>query len=612
MKEFGEGPAPQGFEPGTYMTRRLVRAWQLKTPSTYLPPGATRHAVRPEGTWVLEDVRARKPRKRNGDNSEAANSEATDDGKTQAPDARSSSQPNRHARWPVAAHLFPKKYRHLKGNLYLNIESIRLDTVEDHYVAHLDRYERHDSTDGAYYLRTLEGVQRVYASKHCIATGKSKSGDSQSDVWPIEVQKVRSREYRKETTYNRLVLSLTLQRLRHMALRLFGILLLTSAALATTAAALAVVDSDLDLPNLASPTLARCLTLLLLLLPAVGRYGIALAFPTSKLPTVLSLLMFTAASIVMFSVFIGLRIGNGPIHSLHAAMRQLTGGRYDQELSESIETLAQSTAFLGTLIVTLSFVMVGRVVFRQAWDLALTRILTFDLIVIGLGTSTIRLLQDIRSSRILDDIVKRVVIIDNTPGNPNAAVARSLGAFVIFSEVDERLLRQLATSPALSGRRVSYKWKTEFVLAYTTDTITNLRVAELVDRLKDKFTPTNDNDDRHVVVSIRVEDLWTQDRYLSNPITESDTKTQLAVINSFETCAADALEEIELRQLTTESIDLTAPIILVGYSQLGIAFIRHLRRQFLMAKKLTAKHRGDSPSLDGSMLDWSNVHWISH
>ena len=419
MKEFDEDTAPQGFKPGTYMTRRLVRAWQLKAPSTYLPPGAIRHGVRPEGTWVLEDVKARKPRKRNGDNSEAADSEATDDGKTQAPDARSASQTNRHARWAVAAHLFPKKYRLLKGNLYLNIESIRLDTVQDHYEAHLDRYERHDSTDGVYYLRTREGVQRVYASEHCIATGKSKNGDSQQDVWRIEAERVRSREYRRVTTYNRLVLSLTPRRLRHMALRLLGILLLTSAALVTIAGALAVVDSNLNLPDLTSPTLARCLTFLLLLLPAVGRCGLALAFPNSKPPTVLSLLILTVASVLMFSILIGFRIGNGPIHSLHTGMRQLTGGAYDQELSGSVETLAQSTAFLGTLIVTLSFIMVGRFVFRQAWDLALTRILTFDLIVIGLGRSTIRLLQDVRSSRTLDDIIKRIVIIDKSPGNPH-------------------------------------------------------------------------------------------------------------------------------------------------------------------------------------------------
>lgn len=32
------------------MTRRLVRAWQLKVPSTYLPPGASKHEIRPEGT----------------------------------------------------------------------------------------------------------------------------------------------------------------------------------------------------------------------------------------------------------------------------------------------------------------------------------------------------------------------------------------------------------------------------------------------------------------------------------------------------------------------------------------------------------------------------------
>lgn len=610
MAGFSEHAAPYGFKFGLYMTRRLVRAWQLKVPSTYLPPGASKHEIRPEGTWVLEDLKVRKrrkPSKRTGDDPRADASQTRQDGKQQAADAPSASQTNRHARWAVDAELFPKKYRQLKGNLYLNVEHIHLSKVQNHNQVHPEHYVPPGVTNGPYFLRTREALQQV-EDHQLIATGQS------GDIWPIDAERVRNREYRRVTLYNRIALSLTLQRLCHMALRLLGILLLASASLASIAGALAVVDRVLDLPDLSSPTLARCLTLLLLLLPAVGRCGLALAFPNSKPPTTLSLLMFTAASVVIFSILIGFRIGNGPIHSLHTAMRQLTGGTYDEALTGSVETLAQSTAFLGTLIVTISFIMVGRIVFRHAWDLALTRILTFDLIVIGLGTSTIRLLQDIRSSRILDDITKRVVVIDNTPANPKAATARSLGAFVIFSDLDEHLLRRLATSPARSGWHITYKWQTEFVLAYTTDTITNLRVAELVDRLKEKFRPTDNNNDRHVVVSIRVEDLWTRERYLTNPITGTDTRTQLAVINSFETCAADAVETIELRQLTDELVNLTGPIVLVGYSQLAVAFIRHLRQRFLMAKKLMDKrptHLGDSPILDASMVDWSNVHWVS-
>ena len=603
MKALNEGTSTDDFEPGEYMTRRLVRAWQLKMPSTYLVPGATRHRLQREGTWVLEDLKARprsKPKRGDAGN---ADSEASAESNKKDADSQPASAAHRHVRWAVDAELFTKKYRRLKRDVYLNVENIRLDRVEEHGAKHKKYLVKKDDH---LYLHSREGLQRIYSEQHVVAIGKSSNSDNTPDIWPIEVKRVESKEYRKSTLYNRFILSLNPWRLRYMALRLFGMVLFVFASIGTIAGAIAVADSDSVLPNITSSTAARFLTLLLLLLPSVGRGALALAFPKSKPPTPLSLLMMTAGSVIAFSILIGLRIGNGPIHSLHTAMRQLTGGSYDQTLTGLVESLAQSIAFLGTLIVTSSFIMIGRLVFRQAWDLAVTRILTFDLIVVGLGTSTMRLLEDIRESRALQDIIKRIVIVDNFRGNFNTAAARGLGAHVIFGELDERLLRRLATSPVRSRWGIRYRWKTKFVLAYTTDEVTNLRVAELVDQLRDPESKPRVNLDSHVVVSVRAQDLWTQERCLKHPMTETDTKTQLAVINSFDTCVSDAIEILKMRQGGMElPVDLTGPIVLVGYSQLAMAFIRRLRQESLMVRKL--KHQyGLKPS-----LNWEDVHWVT-
>ena len=597
MTTISEPPASGDFESGQYMTRRLGRAWQLKVPSSYLAPGANRHKLMPEGTWVVENLKT--PTRGRPTNEEACVIDSAD--RKVHENSQSESAAHRHVRWPVSAELFPKKYRHLKGNVYLNIETIHLQDVESHRKANADCYSERD---GFLYLNTHEAPQRV-DGQHVIATGQSRLGNNSPDYWPIDRRRVIRKEYRPATIYNRALMSLTPWRIRHMFLRVLGMAISALAATGAITGMIIVANRESVLPEVDSPTLARCLALLLLLLPAVCRWTLALGFPKSRSPTALSLLMMTAGSVLAFSILIGLRIGTGPIHSLQTAMRQLTGGSYDQILTGSLESLAQSTSFLGTLIVTLSFIMIGRQVFRQAWDLALTRILTFDLIVIGLGTSTIRLLQDIRSSSVLKDFTKRIVIVDNSPGNVNAPMARSLGAFVLFGELDPRLLRRLATSPARTRWGIRYRWKTQFVLAYTADDVTNLRVAELVDRLRDPETKPRVIADNHVAVSIRVQDLWTQERYRESPMTRTDTKTQLTVINSFDTCASEAIELLRVRELSEQSLDLTRPIILVGYSQLAIAIVRRLRQEFLMTVRLQSSNDEDS-----SRKGWNKVHWI--
>ena len=574
------------FKSGRYVTRRVVRAWQLKAASTYLAPGATRFELMPEGTWVLEDVGRRERR----------------DGDKRNRDDR---------RWAVQAHLFPRKYwkfkkgRHSNKDLYLNTESIQLESVQSHKARDDNESLSWESSDR---LRTDEGLQQVSDQEDLIATGQF------GDCWPIKRARVDSGEYKKLCLRNRLLLALVPARLGYVALRLLGATLVVTAIVGTVIGLYAILSGDFDTLDPGSAAV-RVASLVLIFLPAIGRWGLSLAAPKSKRPPPISIVLLSASATVVLALLAGYRSGNGLSRSILDAFRQFTGGTYEQSIDGSIGILAESTSLVATSIVVMSFVAVARIIFREAWDYAVAKLRPYDLIIVGLGTSTVRLMEDIRSNSTLGDTVERIVIVERDRANPRIPRVRDLGAQVIIREVDEDLIRQLATYPVLEGLRLHRRWKTEFILAFTSDEDFNLRVAEMVDSLRSsssggvgKHRPATHGG--HVTVSVRVEDLWTQERYWRNPITRTDTRTQIYITNSFDTAAEEAFETAKEICLTRESGCVHGPIVMIGSSHLGVAMLHKLRQEYLLGRLL--EHMTARYSLSASAAwKWDAVHWIA-
>lgn len=576
-----DGPSPN-FESGDYITRRLVRAWQLKAPSTYLAPGASEFELMPEGTWVLEDVGRR-----------TSVSEGAD------------------RRWAVQAHLFPRKYRRLKKgrypnkDLYLNLESIKLESVQSHKSSNENESSLWEQDNQ---LRTAEGPQQINDQEDLIATGKS------GDCWPIKRARVDSGEYRRLCLLNRILLALAPARLGYLTSRFLGMALVVAATIGSAVGVYTILSIETDAMDLSDATL-RLASIVLVLLPAVGRCGVSLAAAKSRRPSPISIVVITAAATVVYALLAGYRVGNGWARSALNAFRQFTGGTYEQSIDGSIGILAESTALVATLIVVMSFVVVARIVFRDAWDYTVARLRPYDLIVVGLGTSTVRLMEDIRSNSTLGDTVERIIIVERDRANPRIPRVRDLGAQVIIRELDENLLRQLATYPTMDGLRLRRKWKTEFILAFTSDEDFNLRVAEVVDSLRGSASKTavarkKSMNVGHVVVSVRVDDLWTQERYWRNPITKTDTKTQIYVTNSLDTAAEDAFERAKELHVTQQGGDLSGPIVMVGYSLLGVAMLHKLRHEYLLhcgLDRMTDRYKSSA----SAAWKWESVHWIA-
>ena len=131
----------------SFIARRIVRAWQIRTPATWLAPGNEKPQPMPEGTWVIESVS-------NGD------------------------------RWPVASHLFWGKYKLVRRtvglhSLYVNVEQVRFEVPDD-----------------AQHLISEEGTQRLNEDD-VIAVG------SAGDRWPVPASRVGT-TYRIDTPLNRL------------------------------------------------------------------------------------------------------------------------------------------------------------------------------------------------------------------------------------------------------------------------------------------------------------------------------------------------------------------------------------------------------------------------
>ena len=582
MSKARSSPATSAFRPGKYISRRVVRAWQLDSPSSYLAPGARSYELMAEGTWMVERIDAGKRR-------------------------RSNRQPQNEekgaSRWAVASDVFPSKYKRLKENVYLNVESIYVQSVDEHR-GDCENLKRYTTAEGRLMLKTREGEQAVNPEDHLIAEG------SHGDLWPIGRKSIDSGEYQADTLLNRIALAFGPFRCRHVALRCVGAILAAIAIAGIAVGAIGVASSALNLPSSVGTAVIRTASFLILVLPALARWGTSLAFPKWKSPSLLSLLIMTAGSVLFFAFLASLSAGSSAMGSLLDAFRQFTGGTFEQELVGPIGTFAQVTAFLATLIVFLSFIVVGRIVFRQAWDMAVTRFLSFDLIVLGLGTSTVRLLEDIRSDRTLGDTVKRVVVIERDSGNKYIQRARDLGAYIIFRELDDQLLRRLATSPIRAGWKARYRWRTRFILALTADEATNLRVAEMVDSLRGRGSSAEFVIEGHVAVSVRVDDLWTQERFWSNPITRTDTKTQLSVANSFDSCAEDAFLSAELMHGTGHTGNSEGPVLLVGYSQLAVALLGRLRQEFMLRCALDRAAARKS-GMDSVLWRWGSVHWLA-
>ena len=577
------------FKTGKFITRRVVRAWQLRAPSTYLAPGASNFTLMPEGTWVLEDVRRRKHSSKSKDEA----------------------QRTAHRRWPVEAHLFPRKYRRLKKNrhqnkdIYLNIESIQLESAESHKA----RSDNARIFWKGNYLRTAEDLQYVNHQEDLVASGRSDS-----DYWPIGRARVDSGEYRRLSLRNLVLLLLLPARLHYLALRLLGVALVVVAIIGLAIGVYTIVSGEID-DVARNDTTVRIASIVLICLPAIGRGGLSLATPKSKTPSPIAIVAITAATTVFFALLAGHRAGNDWPKSIHDALRQFTGGTYEQNLEGSIGLLAESTALVSTLIVVMSFVVVARTIFREAWDYTVARLRTYDLIIVGLGNSTSQLMEDIRSNSTLGDTVNRIIIIERDPANPRIPRVRQLGAQVIIRELDEDLLRQLATSPVIQGFRLGRKWKTEFILAFTSDEEFNLRVAELVDSLRSATRSqvgviNNDEGAGHVVVSVRVDDLWTQERYWANPITHTDTRTQTYITNSLDTAAEEAYRTAEELHLAREREHPNGPIVMVGYSLLGVALLHKLRHEYLLRgllEEMTSRYSSSA----SAAWKWESVHWIS-
>ena len=587
------------FKSGSYISRRVVRAWQLDSPSTFLAPGASSYELIPEGTWVVERIDSK--RRRRADR--RPKDEASEAEELHRKDREPPKKGNDASRWAVASDVFPVKYKRLKEHVHLNVETIRLQTVDEH-LRDPDNQNHYTEAQGQLLLKTREGNQAVNSGDHLIATG------SQGDHWPIQRGSIEAGEYRLDTPVNRILLALGPFRIRYLAMRLLGAILAAAAIAGIVMGAVGVSSGSLNLPSSVGTAGIRSASFLILLLPALSRWGISLAFPKWKSPSLLSLLIMTAGSVLFYAFVASLSAGSGVMGSLLHAFRQFTGGMYEQELVGPIGIFAQVTALVATFIVFLSFIVVGRIVFRQAWDLTVTRFLSFDLIVLGLGTSTVRLLEDIRSNRTLGDTVERVVVIERDPGNSNIQRARDLGAYIIFREFDEQLLRRLATSLIRFGRKGRYRWRTRFILALTTDGGMNRRVAEIVDSLRSAKSSNEFVMDEHIAVSVRVDDLWTQERFWSNPITRTDTKTQFSITNSFDTCAEQAFESAEMMHGTGHAVNSEGPILVVGYSQLAVALLGRLRQEFMLRIALDGVSKGE-PGRDSVLWRWGSVHWLA-
>ena len=407
-----------------FIGRRMVTAWQIRTPSVWRPPGGDNPQVMPEGTWVVEAIGSGE-------------------------------------RWAVAPHLFWNKYKLVRRktaftSIYLNVEPVRFEAPgEDKYVV------------------SEEGIQRL-GTGDVIAVGVG------GDRWPVPADRVAN-TYRRDTPLNRMRLIFTPGRTLHVLGRALGLVLLLASLLLMIVSALVLVSSNPDQSPSAGPNLVRTFSMVVVFLPVVGWMGLRWSIPSLLRPSFLSALFSTGAWLVVCWFLLGVGAGLDVYESLQESLRIFTATGLPDVLSGQKRIFSLTGQLAATTIAFLAFVAVGRALLRRSWDNLVARLGSFDVVIWGLGATGMRLIEELRSDVTLYDTAQRVVVVDRDPTNPRIRRAQDLGVSVLIDRGNTvQLLRRLATSP------FRLRWTANRIVALTNDIATNLQVAEAVDTRKAK------------------------------------------------------------------------------------------------------------------------------
>ena len=520
-----------------HISRRVVRAWQLRESARWIPPGGVQSRVMPGGTWIIESVT---------------------DG----------------SRWAVASHLFWRKYRLIRrdtmlNGLYLNVDQLRFETPE---------------TTGL--MNTEEGVQRV-AADDVIAVG------SLGDRWPVSSRQVGT-VYRRDTPVNRLRFLFGRGRRLHLLKRASGLLLLLGSLLLAIRAVETILSGNSNPISWDTRMVIRGLSLLVLLTPVIGWFGIRLLMPTLLPPSFLSALLCTGAWLMIGWSILAMGTGVDLYDSILESIRLFTKSNLPEALTGQQRIFARTAELVAATITFLTLVAVSRTLVRRSWDNLITRLRSYDVIIWGLGDTGMRLIEDLRSDLTLYDTTQRVVVVERDSANPNIRRAQDLGVPVLIDRGNTiQLLRRLATSPVRS------RWTATRVLALTNDISTNISVAEAVDTRKARH--------KAVSVMIRLDSLWSQERMREREVI-SDQPMHLLTINAHSSCAEEVMTH--MRIFRTSDL-ITQPIVIIGLSQLSIALLDSLRREVVLHQaklKAVTKLRQRVSQVSTSRL---TVFWVT-
>lgn len=369
-----------------FITRRVVRAWQLRGSAPWIGAGFSAPRELPRGTWVVESVESGR-------------------------------------RWPVAPDLFSRKYRMLRTGLYLNTESVAFEGSPPSGVVH--------STEGAQQVPTDKSV--------LIAVGES------GDRWPVTRHRADT-EYHPDTTWNRFYLLFRPGRRRHLA-TLFAGLLALFAGVFLTVAALVVVPAGNRTPFENYDVWVRELIAIVVILgPVMAVLGATMTTKRIGRSWLLLVLLTSGIWLIVLSFLLGIRRGAGLSESVLAAARVFNDVNKFQTYRGTARQISLTISVAAAVIALVSFAAIGRTLLRDSWDRISARVRRFDVVVWGLGETAIRLLQALRADIQLAQRTRRVIVIEQDRQNPYIQIARALGVpVVIGDEQSIGLLRQVAT-----------------------------------------------------------------------------------------------------------------------------------------------------------------------
>ena len=391
------------------ISRAVVLAWQAPRASLWRPPGGTEDNELPAGTWVVEAID--KPGER----------------------------------WAVADDLFRLKYRQLRRDQYLNVETVTWRTV----------LPRHTSAQGdVLTVHTREGEVCV-ASDDVILKGKA------GDEWPVKATRLRcfnidgrGIRYYDDSALRRLAFLFAKHRRTHVLRRLTGALALC--LLGGSLVWAATSGWSRWAPDGHATFMQVCVALLPLGLAVAWRR----TMPRRARLNLVALLAMQCLWLVFLTARAAWALRHTGLESVQRGLELFTGGldsatfALPGSLYRSLASMASiAAAFVG--IGTLA--AAARALLRDSWDSVVARLRAYDVVVYGLSPAGVQAAADLHLGPPMHGRRLRVVAVDGGDGRASVTAVRAMGVPVVKPTVDAaEAIARAAKHPLRKGWSASY------------------------------------------------------------------------------------------------------------------------------------------------------------